>query len=631
MKALSVALISIVMMVASWAATAQTVSGTPGAAVRFISQSGEVLQHFDLDDTDAAGRIREALSAGDSQLISVSIRSGASPEGNSDTNRALSDKRAEDTRSYLLSAVPELAQVPVTLYSVGEDYETLLVLLDQSDIPGARRAAEIIRTVPIWVTDASGAVIDSRKKQLMDLRGGETWNRMCEEIFPDLRRVWVNFQFAAADTLRTDNTGASASITTTDPVTGIRTRHVILPGLETYFPVSVTTIRPNYLTNAATLAQIDRTLKSIQRAPERQLSAIRLYSGASPEGSITGNFRLSDQRALAVKRYILGLDPTLAPDLFDIHSPGEDYDGLALRLLGSDHPWAANALDIIHTTNPWEYDGHTYYSDRKTHLRTLEHGQAWRLMLKNDYPYLRHTRVVFEYNTDLLPVLSAPAAAIEQAQTGSLAHRRLSDASAGQRMIGKRSKTILALKTNLLYDAATMLNYGVEFPLGKRFSVVWEHYLPWWVMRNNRTCIQYLTLGGEARWWFLPQPRAASARRVERDRLVGHFLGVYGFWGKTDLQWDRIGCYQCDNVWSAGLTYGFAFPLTRHLNLELDASFGVARIPYQHYIPSDDWQILWRDYDNVGITYYFGPTKIQVSLVMPIRVTYQSVREGARR
>lgn len=195
-------------------------------------------------------------------------------------------------------------------------------------------------------------------------------------------------------------------------------------------------------------------------------------------------------------------------------------------------------------------------------------------------------------------------------------------------------KTILAVKTNLLYDAASMLNYAVEVPIGDRFSLVWEHYFPWWVFRSNRICIQYLTLGGEARWWFAPQPRPATEKRARRDRLVGHYLGLYGFWGKTDLQWDKIGCYQCDNVISAGLTYGFVFPITRHLNMELSLSAGYVRIHYQHYLPSEDWQILWKDYANNGFLHFFGPTKLQVSLVWPIQINKRqnhSAREGAAR
>jgi hypothetical protein len=101
-------------------------------------------------------------------------------------------------------------------------------------------------------------------------------------------------------------------------------------------------------------------------------------------------------------------------------------------------------------------------------------------------------------------------------------------------------------------------------------------------------------------------------------------VGVYGLWGKTDLQWERkLGMYQCYPVLSAGLTYGYSFPLTKHWNMELSVSAGYARIPYQHYTPSEDWQILWRDRTKQGVFHYFGPTQVKVSLVRPIVIKYR--------
>ena len=50
---------------------------------------------------------------------------------------------------------------------------------------------------------------------------------------------------------------------------------------------------------------------------------------------------------------------------------------------------------------------------------------------------------------------------------------------------------------------------------------------------------------------------------------------------------------------------------------------GYARIPYQHYIPSEDWQILWRGREDQGVLHYFGPTQLKVSLIRPILVKYR--------
>jgi hypothetical protein len=48
----------------------------------------------------------------------------------------------------------------------------------------------------------------------------------------------------------------------------------------------------------------------------------------------------------------------------------------------------------------------------------------------------------------------------------------------------KDYKTIFAIKSNLLYDLATMVNVSVEVPFviqDNHFSVVAQHQFPWWL------------------------------------------------------------------------------------------------------------------------------------------------------
>lgn len=182
-------------------------------------------------------------------------------------------------------------------------------------------------------------------------------------------------------------------------------------------------------------------------------------------------------------------------------------------------------------------------------------------------------------------------------------------------------RTILGLKTNLLYDAVTALNFAVEVPINEHFSFQYEHHCPWWLSKNNRYCLEFLSFGGEFRWWFKPKTYPETEEQKQRDALSGHFIGLHGWGGKSDIQAGRnFGCYQFEFL-SAGLTYGYAMPISRYLNLEFSISAGYARIPYRHYIPSPDWEILIRDKNNAGTLHYFGPTKAEISLVIPIRVT----------
>ncbi len=59
-----------------------------------------------------------------------------------------------------------------------------------------------------------------------------------------------------------------------------------------------------------------------------------------------------------------------------------------------------------------------------------------------------------------------------------------------------------ALKSNLLYDAVTVLNVKGEVPIGRRFSIEADWTFPWWLWEKEQNCIQILAGGVEARYWF---------------------------------------------------------------------------------------------------------------------------------
>ena len=202
------------------------------------------------------------------------------------------------------------------------------------------------------------------------------------------------------------------------------------------------------------------------------------------------------------------------------------------------------------------------------------------------------------------------------------------DSPADKDTLGFTDRTFLGLKTNLLLDAVTALNFAIEVPLSKRFSLEYFQTTPWWKGSGNKFCLQFLTFGGEARWWFLPRLKQESERLKQRDALVGHFLALYGWGGMGDIQFGKKVCFQFD-FWSAGLTYGYSMPVSKYLNLEFSLSVGYANIPYQHYVPTDDFSLLVRDDKLAGTLHYIGPTKAEVSLVIPIRTV--SGKKGGRR
>ena len=105
-------------------------------------------------------------------------------------------------------------------------------------------------------------------------------------------------------------------------------------------------------------------------------------------------------------------------------------------------------------------------------------------------------------------------------------------------------------------------------------------------------------------------------------------MGAYTMSGKYDLLWKRDLSYQGE-FWSVGATYGYSFPLGKRFKLELSASLGFMSIAYRHYIPSNDYGMLFKDLENQGRISYFGPTKLKASLVLPLYLSYQK-KGGAR-
>jgi hypothetical protein len=387
-----------------------------------------------------------------------------------------------------------------------------------------------------------------------------------------------------------------------------------------FYPVNQTDIHEDYMGNADMLHRIR---KYLEKSP--QIDHITIYSYASPEGPYALNKRLAAERGKTAKQYLISQFPAerhLPDSLIVLDPTAENWGGLRdLVYYQCQRDDKDEILAILDRTDITD-------ERRKVLLKRLNQGRPWLYILKELMPQLRYAtwisvwqRIqvdrVMEEPINLamaMPAMSLPK--LELKPMVSLAEE-------------EDTKTILALKTNLLYDALSWLNFSVEVPIGDRFSALYYHQFPWWTWgkANNEYCMRFLSIGAEGRWWFKPMPREKTEKRIKRDRLMGHFLGVYAESGKWDFERKRDICYQGEH-WSAGLSYGYAMPIGKRLNLELSLSVGYASIAYRGYTPSEDYEILWRDPEKVGRWHYFGPTKAQVSLVLPFIV---KVKKGGMR
>ena len=167
---------------------------------------------------------------------------------------------------------------------------------------------------------------------------------------------------------------------------------------------------------------------------------------------------------------------------------------------------------------------------------------------------------------------------------------------------------VVAFRSNLLVPA---LNAGIEVPIGKHWSVGADYYFPWiWPKKDNKNCFELLAWGIEGRYWF-------GKNRTLFDRLKGHSVGLYGYVGYYDFERNFHG-HQGEFL-NVGVDYTYAMAVGKRKALHLEFSLGLGYIysEARQYtvIEANGPLISDKITKKVG---YFGPTKANVSLVVPI-------------
>lgn len=168
----------------------------------------------------------------------------------------------------------------------------------------------------------------------------------------------------------------------------------------------------------------------------------------------------------------------------------------------------------------------------------------------------------------------------------------------------------------MLYLAALMLNAEGEYYIGNNFSANLESQFAWWSISNKHYYYRIFTLSPEIRYWIKP-----------KEKLTGHFIGVFGGIGLYDLMAGPPSGIQGELI-AYGATYGFCFPLTKKLRMEVAVSGGAMNTEYETYYPDEGCYV----YDMTKRKTYFGITKIKVSLVLPLACKFaKKKRSNARK
>ena len=175
----------------------------------------------------------------------------------------------------------------------------------------------------------------------------------------------------------------------------------------------------------------------------------------------------------------------------------------------------------------------------------------------------------------------------------------------------------VAVKTNILYDAMTTPNLGVEIGAGLKNTFQLFYGLNPWKFNSDthgRRFAKHWVLMPEYRWWLC-------------TKYNGHFIGVHAMGGEFNAASVSLPIpgffFSGENIPKAvkdtrfqggfagiGATYGYQWILDRHWNVEAEIGIGYNHVWYDQY-PC----YVCGSKIKSGQTNYAGVTKLGLSLV----------------
>ncbi len=166
----------------------------------------------------------------------------------------------------------------------------------------------------------------------------------------------------------------------------------------------------------------------------------------------------------------------------------------------------------------------------------------------------------------------------------------------------------VALKNNLLYDAAMTPNLGLEIGVGKKHTMQLFYGLHPWSFGHgdDQKYLKHWVVNPEWRYWTC-------------HRFNGTFVGVHAFGGeymaaniKMPLGWWKELRDHRFEGWYAGggVSCGYQWVMSKHWNFEAAIGLGAAYIEYDKF----KCGTCERKIDD-GHKIYVGPTKAALSLM----------------
>ena len=379
-----------------------------------------------------------------------------------------------------------------------------------------------------------------------------------------------------------------------------------------YFPINSAIILPGFDNNISTINAFKDFLNLCKSDSSLIIKEIIIISSSSIEGPRSFNEKLSNDRYLSFMKYLKNNNINISEYPVNIISKGANWNLFENMIENSNSVYKTDLIKIL--------DNDETDLIRLEKFKKLSNGKAFSYLKKEIFPKMRFININVNYDSiKVVPVLIIP----EDTELISVEEEIINQPFETPEYI---KKPLFAVKTNLLYDAMTALNIGVEVPIRKHWSIAGEWIFPWWKHDRNKlnvkpSRLEVLCGTLEGRYWF--------GDREDRRDLTGWFTGLFGGGGIYDLQWKAKG-YQGD-FFMAGVSGGYAHKIgkrTNNLSMEYSLGLGYFRSHYtkyeSYYFPDKIWHPKCK---HKGVYSWTGPIRAEISLVWMIN--YKSKKGGS--
>lgn len=370
--------------------------------------------------------------------------------------------------------------------------------------------------------------------------------------------------------------------------------------LHVYFPQSESELDPDFRDNGESLRAFTEGFHRMKETPGSKVKSVLIVSGASPEGRIDLNRRLSDARAKSVLDYLLK-EQLLDPSEVEVESRGVDWQGLYTIMEYSDLPYRDSVMAIISGPETELRNGREV-EVRQQALMRLDGGKVWKEIYEKYFPNLRGTMVMIAWNIRReikKPVVVQPEPEPEpqpEPEPEPQPEPEPEPQPEPAPVVAPSWPFNMVVKTNLLYDAITIGNLGVELGLWKGL-VLDVNY-----MHNPWIRIDYS-------YWYRVHGAEFGLKyyinKEQRPFAAGHHVGA----SAQMLTFDVTGILADADPWKFGpmLTYGYTLPVRDRLNIDFEVGAGAIFGDIHKYDAVDHLR-LWRKTDKAAFVPKAGIT-----------------------